>query len=129
MNMELDEITNTAVTSPANHVPDFVAVHSVTMTLPFAELTWENFEKLCYRLAGKDADVESHSLYGRAGQAQQGIDIFARKRNGRYNTWQAKRYKNIHITILIAPVRHFCQAAGRLKRISFILSYNVLLMM
>ncbi|ENB2032419.1 NACHT domain-containing protein [Salmonella enterica] len=93
MNMELDEITNTAVTSPANHVPDFVAVHSVTMTLPFAELTWENFEKLCYRLAGKDADVESHSLYGRAGQAQQGIDIFARKRNGRYNTWQAKRYK------------------------------------
>ncbi len=91
--MELDEITNTAVTSPANHVPDFVTVHSVTMTLPFAELTWENFEKLCYRLAGKHADVESHSLYGRAGQAQQGIDIFARKRNGRYNAWQAKRYK------------------------------------
>ncbi len=91
--MELDEIIDMAVTSPANHVPDFVAVRSVTMTLPFAELTWENFEKLCYRLAGKDADIESHSLYGRTGQAQQGIDIFARKRNGRYNTWQAKRYK------------------------------------
>ncbi|WP_455813740.1 NACHT domain-containing protein [Pseudomonas graminis] len=91
--MELDEITKTAMTSPANHVPDFVAVRSVTMTLPFAELTWENFEKLCYRLAGKDADVESHSMYGRTGQAQQGIDIFARKRNGQYNTWQAKRYK------------------------------------
>lgn len=93
MNMESDEITNTAVTSPANHVPDFMPVHSVTMTLPFAELTWENFEKLCYRLAGKGADVESHSLYGRTGQAQQGIDIFARKRNGRYDTWQSKRYK------------------------------------
>ncbi|CAI2408888.1 Predicted NTPase (NACHT family) [Serratia fonticola] len=91
--MELNEITEIAMTSPANHVPDFVAVRSVTMTLPFAELTWENFEKLCYRLAGKDADVESHSLYGRTGQAQQGIDIFARKRNGRYNSWQAKRYK------------------------------------
>lgn len=91
--MEPNEITQTAMTSPADHIPDYVAVCSVKMTLPFAELSWENFEKLCYRLAGKDADIESHSLYGRTGQAQQGIDIFARKRNGRYNTWQAKRYK------------------------------------
>lgn len=61
--------------------------------LPFELLQWENFERLCYRLAGQDADVEFHSLYGRAGQAQQGIDIYARKRNGKYNTWQSKRYK------------------------------------
>lgn len=83
----------TAITSPASHVPHFVPVQTVAQTLPFGDLRWENFEKLCYRLAGKDADVESHSLYGRAGQAQQGIDIFARKRNGRYNTWQAKCYQ------------------------------------
>lgn len=82
----------TAITSPANHVPRFTPIHTVTQLLPFCELRWENFEKLCYRLAGKDADVECHSLYGRTGQAQQGIDIFARKRNGRYDTWQAKCY-------------------------------------
>lgn len=84
--------TETAITAPASHVPHFTPVHTVSQLLPFGELRWENFEKLCYRLAGKDADVESHSLYGRTGQAQQGIDIFARKRNSRYNTWQAKCY-------------------------------------
>ncbi|MFW3166897.1 NACHT domain-containing protein [Pseudomonas syringae pv. syringae] len=82
----------TAITAPASHVPLFISVRTAAQALPFDELRWENFEKLCYRLAGKQADIESHSLYGRAGQAQQGIDIFARKRNGRYDTWQAKCY-------------------------------------
>lgn len=91
--MDLKKAREAAITSPASHVPAFVHVQTAAQSLPFDELHWENFEKLCYRLAGKDADVESHSLYGRAGQAQQGIDIFARKRNGRYNAWQAKCYK------------------------------------
>ncbi|MDT3295938.1 hypothetical protein Q4Q57_12350, partial [Shewanella sp. SP2S2-6] len=91
--MDLKKAREAAITSPASHVPAFVHVQTAAQSLPFDELRWENFEKLCYRLAGKDADVESHSLYGRAGQAQQGIDIFARKRNGRYNAWQAKCYK------------------------------------
>jgi len=85
-------MTETAITAPASHVPPFTSVRTAAQALPFSELRWENFEKLCYRLAGKQADIESHSLYGRAGQAQQGIDIFARKRNGRYDTWQAKCY-------------------------------------
>ncbi|QOY74192.1 NACHT domain-containing protein [Pseudomonas sp. OST1909] len=85
-------MTEIAITAPASHVPPFTSVLTAAQSLPFSELRWENFEKLCYRLAGKQADIESHSLYGRAGQAQQGIDIFARKRNGRYDTWQAKCY-------------------------------------
>lgn len=85
-------MTETAITAPASHVPLFTSVRTAVQVLPFSELRWENFEKLCYRVAGKQADIESHSLYGRAGQAQQGIDIFARKRNGRYDTWQAKCY-------------------------------------
>lgn len=85
-------MTETAITAPASHVPPFTSVRTAAQALPFSELRWENFEKLCYRLAGKQADIESHSLYGRAGQAQQGIDIFARKRNGRYDSWQAKCY-------------------------------------
>ncbi|MCU1720920.1 NACHT domain-containing protein [Pseudomonas sp. 5P_5.1_Bac1] len=85
-------MTENAITAPASHIPPFISVQTAAQTLPFNELRWENFEKLCYRLAGKQADIESHSLYGRAGQAQQGIDIYARKRNGRYETWQAKCY-------------------------------------
>jgi energy-coupling factor transporter ATP-binding protein EcfA2 len=82
----------TALTSPVSDIPLFIPVVTAIQSLPFDKLRWENFEKLCYRLAGKDAEVESYSLYGRAGQAQHGIDIFARKRNNRYNTWQAKCY-------------------------------------
>lgn len=85
-------MTKTAITAPASHVPPFTSVRTAAQALPFSDLSWENFEKLCYRLAGKQADIESHSLYGRGGQPQQGIDIFARKRNGRYDTWQAKCY-------------------------------------
>lgn len=86
------KMTKTAITAPASHVPPFTSVRTAAQALPFSDLSWENFEKLCYRLAGKQADIESHSLYGRGGQPQQGIDIFARKRNGRYDTWQAKCY-------------------------------------
>ena len=63
--------------------------------LPFGELTWENFERLCYRLAGRAERVEHVARYGRSGQAQQGIDLFARMANGKYEVWQAKRYESI----------------------------------
>jgi len=63
--------------------------------LPFGELTWENFERLCYRLAGLAEHVEYVARYGRSGQAQQGIDLFARMATGKYEVWQAKRYESI----------------------------------
>jgi hypothetical protein len=63
--------------------------------LPFGELTWENFERLCYRLAGQGERVEHVARYGLHGQAQQGIDLFARLTSGKYEVWQAKRYKSI----------------------------------
>ena len=63
-----------------------------TQELPFADLTWENFERLCYQVASLEADVEDCQRYGRSGQAQQGIDIYARRSGGRYDVWQCKRY-------------------------------------
>jgi hypothetical protein len=56
--------------------------------LPFGELTWENFERLCYRLAGRDERVEHVARYGRSGQAQKGIDLFARLPTGKYEVWR-----------------------------------------
>lgn len=67
-------------------------VESVAMTLPFGELSWENFERLCYQLARREGQVEDVHRYGRQGQAQGGIDVFARKPSGRYAVWQSKRY-------------------------------------
>ena len=60
--------------------------------LPFADLTWQNFERLCYRIASLETDVEECRRYGREGQAQQGIDLYARRSDGRYDVWQCKRY-------------------------------------
>ncbi|MBO9436998.1 NACHT domain-containing protein [Ruegeria sp. R13_0] len=64
------------------------------MMLPFGSLSWENFERLCYRLALKQGVFDHVARYGRQGQAQQGIDIYARTPDGRYSVWQAKRYAN-----------------------------------
>jgi NACHT domain len=81
--------------APADAVPANPPVITRVQVLPFGELTWENFERLCYRLAGSAERVEYVARYGRSGQAQQGIDLFARMANGKYEVWQAKRYGSI----------------------------------
>lgn len=66
-------------------------------TLPFLELEWEDFERLCYRLAKRYGDVERWAaLFGRSGQSQGGIDIFARLSNSeRYSCWHSKRHHKL----------------------------------
>jgi len=43
--------------------------------LPLGELSWEDFERLCLRLARLEANVEHCQLYGERGQKQEGIDL------------------------------------------------------
>ncbi len=81
--------------APADGIPSNPPVITRAQVLPFGELTWENFERLCYRLAGRAERVEYVARYGRSGQAQQGIDLFVRLANGKYQVWQAKRYESI----------------------------------
>ena len=81
--------------APPDEVPAHPAVTTRAQVLPFGELTWANFERLCYRLAGRDQRVEYVARYGRSGQAQEGIDLFARLAVGKYEVWQAKRYQSI----------------------------------
>ncbi len=81
------------VMTPPTAVPTAPPIETRQQVLPFGDLTWENFERLCFRLAGRDADAEHWELYGRQGQAQQGIDIYVRRGGAqRYDCWQAKRY-------------------------------------
>ena len=68
------------------------SVETSPQTLPLSQLSWENFERLCLRLLELDAEPIHVSVHGRDpiatervvrrygihGQAQQGIDIFAR---------------------------------------------------
>jgi hypothetical protein len=49
--------------------------------LPFRELTWPHFETLVARVVRIYAEPEQCQIYGMPGQAQKGIDIFARRGN------------------------------------------------
>jgi hypothetical protein len=55
-------------------------VNSNLQELPFNELTWENFEKLCVRLARLEGNVEHCQRYGVQGDEQGGIDLYARQK-------------------------------------------------
>jgi hypothetical protein len=77
--------------------------------LPFNELDWENFERLCYRLAKAYGDVDRWAvLYGARGQKQDGIDVYSRRAGAqRYCCWQSKRYKQLTKARLITAIREF----------------------
>lgn len=71
-------------------------VISLKQELPFSELEWENFERLCLRLAREYSNIEGCSrLYGVAGDTQEGIDIYGKKSTAvKYTVHQCKREKN-----------------------------------
>ena len=106
----LKAVATDGAASPSSP-PDATVARSPAVTslqrLPFGELTWENFERLCYRLAGLTDGVEFHSRYGRGGQAQQGIDVYVRLASGRYEVWQVKRYRQFAMSDLRDAVNAF----------------------
>jgi hypothetical protein len=66
---------------------------SNVQSLPLEKLSWEDFEKLCLAIVQIKFSINDCEIYGTKGQAQEGIDIFAKQENGRYSTYQCKRYK------------------------------------
>lgn len=96
-----------------------VALPTVTreQVLPLGSLSWENFERLCFRLAHRGGDVEDARIYGERGQAQEGIDLYVRRATGDYATWQCKRYQKIKATDIKNAVTKFLEGdwAGRTK--------------
>jgi hypothetical protein len=95
--------------------------------LPFQHLTWENFEKLCFRLAGREFQAEDWVRYGRQGQAQGGIDIFVRRVDSHYDTWQCKRYKSFSAANVKGAVDVFLKDkwVDRTKRLLLCVTANL----
>lgn len=89
-----------AILSPADAVPSVLPVVTRIQVLPFGELSWENFERLCHRMTALDGDIEHCVRYGRQGDAQEGIDIYARQADSRYHCLQAKRHSSFSATKL-----------------------------
>src|SRR5215210_7384375 len=65
-----------------------IATHPAT--LPCRELTWRNFERLCVEVARLVDATTDCRLYGRSGQQQHGIDLYARLLTGDHVVYQVR---------------------------------------
>jgi hypothetical protein len=65
-------------------------------TLPFCELTWENFERLIRRLVDRESTISACWIYGTPGQTQYGLDILAARKQApdEFCCYQCKRIKD-----------------------------------
>jgi NACHT domain len=90
--------------------------------LPFSHLTWPDFERLCLRLATLEGNPEHWQLYGTAGQAQGGIDIFVRRAapDG-YAVWQSKRHRSFSAAKVRQAVETFLAGVWAARCSRFIL--------
>ena len=90
--------------------------------MPFGELAWEDFEKLCLRLIWKDAHVEFCQLYGVQGDVQLGIDIFARRSSDvSYSVYQCKREKDFGPAKIKAAIEKFEKGEWKSKSNTIVL--------
>ncbi|RCS46488.1 NACHT domain-containing protein [Bremerella cremea] len=97
-------------------------VDSLKQSLPFGELSWDNFERLCLRLARREADVESCQLYGVRGDKQEGIDIFARTGTSvKYRVYQCKREEKFGAAKIKKAVAKFSEGTWKDKSDTFVL--------
>lgn len=78
--------------------------------LPFDQLGWRDFERLCLRLARLEGDAEHWQLYGTAGQEQGGIDVYVRRSDSdKYTVWQSKRHRTFRPSDIQKAVRMFLE--------------------
>ena len=77
--------------------------------LPYGQLAWQDFERLVFRLARKNSDVEYCARYGRQGQAQHGIDVYARLTGGKYICWQARNRMDVGPSDIEEAVNDFLE--------------------
>lgn len=82
-------------------------IDTTIQELPFEKLLWEDFEKLCLAVVQIDFSINDCEIYGIKGQAQEGIDIFARQPNGRYSSYQCKRYQEFNLSDIKKAVQCF----------------------
>jgi hypothetical protein len=83
--------------------------------LPFDELSWDDFERLCLRLAQSEATIEHCQLYGLVGQDQAGIDLYARRMaQATYVVYQCKRQRRFGPAKIKHAVDRFLEGRARL---------------
>jgi NACHT domain len=97
-------------------------------SLPISKLSWENFERLCLRLARLDTELETCRVYGTPGQTQEGIDVYAVERtSGKPRVLQCKRVKRFGPSNLSAAVDFFLNGtwASTATRFTFCTTFRL----
>lgn len=102
--------------------PPPVTVVTQLQSLPFGSLRWDDFEKLCLRLARSDHDVEDARRYGIPGQEQYGIDLFARRAGtGGYTVYQCKKVEQFGRADITAAADAFLEGPWAARADRFVL--------
>ena len=97
-------------------------VETRLQTLPFGQLRWQDFERLCHRLVRLESAVEYSKPYGEPGEAQAGIDIFARLAgSAKYRVYQCKNEQNFGPAKIKSAVVEFIEGEWRQKSELFVL--------
>ena len=90
--------------------PPPVVTFTRLQSLPFGNLRWDDFEKLCLRLARSDQEIEDARRYGVQGQGQYGIDLLARRPGtGGYTVYQCKKVEKFGPAAITAAVDMFLE--------------------
>ena len=89
--------------------------------LPFKQLSWRDFERLVFRLVRKDPDVVYCAPYGRPGQVQDGIDVYARLAGGEHICWQARNRKHVSASDIEKAVDDFLKGKWAASARCFVL--------
>ena len=119
MDYEAKEISRLYVPSSSAVQPP---VETQIQTLPFDQLSWQNFERLCFRLVGTESTVEYCQQYGVPGETQSGIDIFARINSAaKYRVYQCKNERDFGPAKIRRAVTKFIGGEWRDKSSVFVL--------
>jgi len=104
----LEAIPSPLETHASGDVPP--PVPSALGMLPFAELRWEDLERLCLRLGRTRGDVMECRLYGVPGDEQEGIDLYSRRKaRVKWSVYQCKKVTALNAHLLDKAVRLFLE--------------------
>ncbi|WP_154654205.1 hypothetical protein [Acidipropionibacterium thoenii] len=100
--IQLGSTLNTAPSTPVG-----APVIGKLDLLPFNGLSWEDFERLQWRVMRDVKGLRHAQLYGDRGQAQKGLDIVALAPDGTGVALQSKKYTSFGASNIKAAVKKF----------------------
>ena len=105
---------------PDHIIPVSPPMRTRAQSLPFSELHWEYFERLCKAIVETDADVKDCKFYGGLGHRQHGIDLIAFAKNlqdKQPRVYQCKRVKQYTAAQVKGAVKKFTDNIPTLRKV------------